>query len=194
MKTLTTILIIVLGIQIYLMMQLNDRLDQLSRQDSQVNGSATLPTPPERIIPKLDPDDKLAKEQPWSPYEEMQRLQNKMERIFEDSFSRFHLNTSPGSFSKTPDVDFQERSDRYIVTINVPGANINSLETKLENRKLYVSIETEHSEDKDNGEYKYRERFRGEFRRVLTLPGPVDAAQMTTDYRNGVLAITIPKA
>jgi HSP20 family protein len=33
----------------------------------------------------------------------------------------------------------------------------------------------------------------GEFHRALTLPGPANAAKMKTDYRNGVLTITIPK-
>ena len=33
----------------------------------------------------------------------------------------------------------------------------------------------------------------GEFHRALTLPGAADAAKTKTDYRNGVLIITIPK-
>ena len=64
---------------------------------------------------------------------------------------------------------------------------------KLENQQLHISIKTEAQKDEneDNkGQYRYRERFIGQFLRVLTLPGPANAAKMATDYHNGV----IPKA
>ena len=126
----------------------------------------------------------------------MQRMQNEMERVFGDSFSRFHMNTPLGSLSKVPDVDLQEKSDRYVVIVNAPGADESSLLVKLEDRVLHISIKTEHAEDKTdekNGHYSFRERFMGEFHRTLTLPGPANAAKMKTDYHNGVLTITSPK-
>jgi HSP20 family protein len=126
----------------------------------------------------------------------MQRMQNEMEQIFGDSFSRFHLKSPIGSLNKTPDVDLQEKSDHYIVTVNVPGAEESSLHVKLEKQQLHISVKTEGAKeqaDDQNGQYQYRERFVGEFQRVLTLPGPANAAQMKTDLHNGVLTITIPK-
>ncbi len=106
------------------------------------------------------------------------------------------MNTPLGRLSKTPEVDLQEKSDRYIVTVNAPGADESSLDVKLEDRILHISIKTEHAKDQTdekNGEFKYRERFFGEFQRVLTLLGPANASKMKTDYHNGVLTITIPK-
>ena len=101
-----------------------------------------------------------------------------------------------GSLSKMPDVDLQEKSDRYVVTVNVPGADESSLSVNLEDRILHISIKMEHNEDQtdeENGQYTYRERFTGEFHRALTLPGPANASKMKTDYHNCVLTITIPK-
>jgi HSP20 family protein len=74
-------------------------------------------------------------------------MQNEMEQLFSDSFSRFHMNTPLGSLNKVPDVDLQEKSDRYIVTVNAPGADESSLVVKLEDRILHISIKTEHAED-----------------------------------------------
>jgi HSP20 family protein len=102
-----------------------------------------------------------------------------------------------GSLSKAPDVDLQEKPDRYIVTVNAPGADESSLNVKLEDRVLRISIKTEQAKDEaddKNGEYHYQERFVGQFERALTLPGPANAAKMTTEYHNGVLTLTIPKA
>jgi HSP20 family protein len=140
-------------------------------------------------------DDDLFNGRAWNPYEEMQHMQDEMELLFGDSFSRFHLNFPLGSLSKSPDVDLQEKVDQYIVTVNAPGANESSINVKLEGSVLDIAIKTEQgTEDNDqNKDYKYRERFIGEFKRVITLPGAADAAKMKTEYHNGVLTITIPK-
>lgn len=194
---ITAVLVIVLGIQSYMMLQLNDRLNQLSGQEKQAGSpQIKIPKLPDLNFPKPGLDDELFKDHSWNPYEEMQRMQKEMEQLFGDSFSRFHLNTPQGSLSKTPDIDLQEKSDRYIVTVNAPGADESSIVVKLEDQVLHISIKTEHADDKTddkNGHYSYRERFMGKFHRALTLPGPANAAKMKTDYRNGVLTITIPK-
>ena len=38
-----------------------------------------------------------------------------------------------------------------------------------------------------------RERFTGSFKRVVSLPEDVDAAQVNATYRNGVLRVVLPK-
>jgi len=194
---IAAVLVIVLGTQAYMMYRMNDRLNQLSGQENQVGSpQIKIPKLPSLTFPKPGLNEPLFKDHPWNPYEEMQRMQKEMEQLFGDSFSRFHLNTPLGSLSKTPEIDLQEKPDRYVATVNAPGADESSLAVKLEDRILHISIKTEHSEDKtddQNGQYSYRERFMGEFHRALTLPGPANAAKMKTDYHNGVLTITIPK-
>lgn len=191
---LVAILIIAFGVQAYILSRMNDHLNRLSQADNSV-GSPAIKLP--RLnLPKLDLDDKFLKDDEWNPYAEMQRMQNEMERMFGDSFSRFHLKMPVGSLNKTPDVDLQEKPDRYIVTVNVPGAEESSLNVKLEKQQLHISVKTEQAKDETddkNGQYQYRERFVGEFHRVLTLPEPANATQMKTDFHNGVLTITIPK-
>ena len=194
---IAVVLVTALGIQAYMIFQLNDRLTQLNGQQNQAGRpQIKIPKPPDLTLPQQGQDDEFFKDGPWNPYEEMQRMQKEMEQLFGDSFSRFHMNTPLGNLNKVPDVDLQEKSDRYIVTVNAPGADLSSLLVNLEDRVLHISIKTEHAEnqtDEKNGQYRFRERFMGEFHRALTLPGPADAAKMETDYRNGILVITIPK-
>jgi len=193
---IAAVLVIILGIQAYTMFRLNDRLNQLSGFYSQTGEPQSLSNLPKSNRPKSD-DDEFFKDRTWNPYAEIQHMQNEMEQMFDDSFSRFHMKTPLGSLSKTPDVDLKEKSDRYIVTVNAPGADESSIDVKLEDQVLRISIKTEHAKDETdekNGKYQYRERFVGQFQRALTLPGPANAAKMTTEYHNGVLTITIPKA
>ena len=194
---IAAILIIILGIQDYMIFKLNSRINQLNARDYQAYSSQIkTPMPPNLTLSQSDWNDEFFNNHPRSIYEEMQRMQKEIEQLFNDSFSRFHLDTPLSNLNKVPDVDLQEKSDAYIVTINAPGADASSLQVKLEDRILHISIKTEHAEDQTdekNGHYNFRERFIGEFQRVLTLPGPADATKMKTDYRNGVLTITIPK-
>lgn len=192
---IAAVLVIILGIQAYTMFRLNDRLNQLSGFYSQNGEPKTKTSNPPKPI--RSDGDEFFKDRTWNPYAEMQHMQNEMERMFEDAFSRFHMKTPSGRFSKMPDVDLQEKPDLYIVTMDAPGADESTMDVKLEDRVLHISIKTEQAkdeaDDKSSG-YKYRERFVGQFERSLTLPGPANAAKMATDYHNGVLTITIPKA
>ena len=190
------ILLVIFGIQTYLVFQLNDKVKKLTEPD---NSSFLQPLKkslnPITAIPKSNLNAPFAADQFWNPYEEMQRMQTEMEQIFGDSFSRFQFNHPFGNFDKTPETDLKENADAYVVTINAPGADKSSLDVKLEGQKLSISIKTEAAEESNNhnGQYQRRERFFGKFHRILTLPGAANAAKMTTDYVNGVLTITIPK-
>jgi len=191
---ITAILVIALAIQTYMVFQLNNKVNRLNQQDN-LSILQPIKKPQLPVIPKPDLNDPFFDNKSWSPYEEMQRMQAEMEQLFGDSFSRFHSNQPFGSFDKTPEVDLKDEGDAYIVTVNAPGADKSSLDVKLENQQLHIAIKTDKAEetDKDNGQYQRRERFVGRFYRVMTLPGPANAAKMTTDYKDGVLTIKIPK-
>ena len=105
------------------------------------------------------------------------------------------MNTHAGSTTKIPAIDLKEEPDRYVVTVDVPGADESSLDVALDGRQLTLSINTENvTEQSENNGYQRRERFRGEFQRSITLPGDVDQASMKTELKNGVLTITLSKA
>ncbi|MGR9087067.1 MAG: Hsp20/alpha crystallin family protein [Gammaproteobacteria bacterium] len=186
------ILVIALAFQSYTVYRLNDTVNRLTGHDLEGTG-------PNLELPKpLQPrpgfrNDPFSGQ--WNPYEEMERMQKEMERIFEDSISRFQMNTPSGRFGKAPEVDLRETRDSYVVTANVPGADDSTLDVRLEDNILSISVKTEKSAEASDSrdQYRRRERFVGEFRRSMTLPGPVDDAHMKTGYRNGVLTITIPK-
>lgn len=186
------ILAIALGVQSYRLYQLSNKINQLTGQGGTESGPKTGLTRPLLPKPRL-------KEFPfsdkWAPYAELERMQKEMEQIFEDSFSRFHMNTPLGSLNKTPDVDLRETPDSYIVTVNLPGADESTFSVKVEEDILRISVKTERlSEESNNSDhFRRRERFVGEFQRALTLPGPVDSAKMKTGYKNGVLTIYLPK-
>jgi len=82
------------------------------------------------------------------------------------------------------------------MTVNLPGIDESTLKVNVEDHTLNISVKTEKTTEESNGDndnYSRKERFVGEFNRIMSLPGEVDAAKMKTDYKNGVLTITLPQ-
>ena len=114
--------------------------------------------------------------------------------MFDGFFSHFHMKTPLG---RVPEVDLQEKPGRYVVTVNAHVDDQSSVDVKLEYQVLRISIKTEHTKietDNKNVKNQYHACFVGQFQKLLTLPCAVNADKMTSEYRNGVLTLTIPKA
>ena len=183
------ILLAILGGQTYMIYSLQQQLPHSTAKQSPSLNVKGQQGPPDVL------DDDFFNSGNWDPYQEMQRMQNEMEHVFGNSFSRFHMNRDLDAFTRMPALDLKEESDRYIVKIDMPGADTGSLSIKLEGRQLTVSMKTERQETEENDKnFQRRERFSGTFERSLTLPGPVKESAMKSDYKDGVLTIVIPKA
>lgn len=200
--TIAIVFTVILGIQAYVIFQMNERIKGLVELDNRSNDfqfkiQNQTPKIPDPKPLKPIPDDEFFKDLPWNPYEEMQHMHNEMEQLFSETYSHFHMNTPAGTFTKVPEVNLQETPDLYVITMNAPGADVSSVNVKLDDRLLHVSIKTEHEaenkKDEKQGEYRFRERFVGELHRAITLPGPADASKIKTSYFNGILTIEVHK-
>ena len=182
------IVLAVLGGQTYMIYNLQQHLRQLTVKESPAGNTEGRQTLPNAF------DDNLFDHDTWDPYQEMQRMQSHMEQLFGNAMSRYHMNKGFGAFTKMPALDLKEEPNRYVVSMDIPGADTSSLTINLEGRQLSVSMHTERKEDDNGQHFQRRERFTGTFQRSLTLPGPVKESAMTSDYKDGVLTIAIPKA
>mgnify|MGYP001478791858 CR=1 FL=1 len=136
----------------------------------------------------------------WDPLDEMKRMREHMNSLFDDSFGRFSLVPGAGKQGDrypgfSPKLDLQEKDDCYVARMDIPGANKNDISVTLEDRVLTVTGRVQETvEQKDRNQVLRKERRSGRFERTLTLPGPVLPDKMDARYENGVLTVTIPKA
>ena len=135
----------------------------------------------------------------WDPFEEMFRMREQMDRLFGESMNR--LRRSPSGLERfrdwsfQPEMDLREEEDRYVVRFNIPGAEKTDIHVAIDDRVLTVSgVTNQHVTHEEGGRVLRTERRQGQFRRTVTLPGPVEAEAMETHYEQGVLRITVPKA
>jgi len=93
--------------------------------------------------------------------------------------------------SRAMALDVMETDKEYRVLANLPGLKKEDVKISLEQRQL--TIETAVQKEEENVNFYYRERYYGKYRRVITLPGNVDANSIKAKMENGLLEIVIPK-
>ena len=123
---------------------------------------------------------------PWSPLFDVDQL-----------FHQFFDHPSSGSdapLSKwNPPLDLSETDQDVIIRSEIPGVKPDELEITVDGDLLTLAGEKKsETEEKDANHYYVERRF-GSFCRQLELPSSVDSENVTADYRDGVLTITVPK-
>lgn len=102
---------------------------------------------------------------------------------------------SDGGFGEvTPALDVRDTDDAYIVETELPGVNPDDVEVTIDGRTLTIKGDFAESREEDRDNYLLRERRRGQFMRAVALPGMVEVDKVTSNYEDGVLTITLPKA
>lgn len=132
----------------------------------------------------------------WDPFQEMDQIQQMMNRMFRDSFSR-------GSFDRgferqgfyEPDLDVEDTKDAYLIRLDLPGIDKDKINVKVQNNVLTISGErkSEKEETQEDGNFYRMERSFGSFMKSFPIPSDADANAMIAENKNGVLTIRLPK-
>jgi HSP20 family protein len=128
----------------------------------------------------------------WDPFREFSTLQDRMNRLFRDSFGegRDEALTTTGF---APAVDVYEDEHNVTLKIEVPGIDEKDIDVRIENNLLTVHGERKFEKEEKEENYRRIERQYGSFTRSFTLPNTVDAEKVNANYEKGVLKITLAK-
>ena len=91
-----------------------------------------------------------------------------------------------------PPINVGSTPERVDVYLFAAGLDPKSLDFSIQQNLLAVAGSRK-VEVSPEAEYYRRERYDGEFRRVITLPDDVDPDKVEAKYRDGVLQITIQR-
>ena len=132
-------------------------------------------------------------------FQHFQKLQEDMNKMFEE----FNKNAFKGiaidpafekSFSFNPDTDLKDKGDSYELKMDLAGMDDKSIKIDVKGNYLSVTAKSEESKEKKEGDkIIHQERHVGMVQRGMTLPKDADTEHYKSEYKNGVLTITIPK-
>ncbi|HTY37931.1 MAG TPA: Hsp20/alpha crystallin family protein [Bacteroidota bacterium] len=93
----------------------------------------------------------------------------------------------------TPVADIYETADAFVIKLDMPGAEKESISVTIEPGMLAVKGKAE-SHKLINGQLVFSEIGRRIYERRFNLGEGVDGSKVEAQFENGVLGITIPKA
>ncbi len=129
----------------------------------------------------------------YDPFRELRGLHDDMNRLFMTNFPRGLDQEGFTSGAWSPSVDIFENKDSIVLEAELPGMNREDIELSIENNVITIGG-SRHFEKKDEGDTYYRvERSSGSFTRSFTLPQTVTSEDVTAEFKNGVLRVSLPK-
>ena len=120
-------------------------------------------------------------------------LQDRVNRIFRESFSPERPDEALTTSNFAPPVDVYEDEHNLTLKIEVPGIDEKDINVSIENNTLTVHGERRFEKDEKEENFHRVERMYGSFTRSFTLPNTVDLEQVSAHYENGVLKIRLAK-
>ncbi len=112
------------------------------------------------------------------------------EQVFDSLFGKSYK-PAPGTASLP--LDIIERGNTLYVTAPVPGVNPSELEVTIENNVLTIKGESKHTAENEGDKVYRREVYFGAFSRSIRLPEKLDVENVSADFTNGLVTISIPR-
>jgi len=131
------------------------------------------------------------------PLKDLAQLQDKMNRIFEDSLSLLRTGEGKELFalgSWVPPVDIYETEETIVLSAELPGMKKEDMSVEIKDNTLTIKGERKFERDSAAKSYSRIERSYGTFQRVFTLPHLVQQDKVKARYENGILEIILSKA
>ncbi|MDR2567116.1 MAG: Hsp20/alpha crystallin family protein [Bifidobacteriaceae bacterium] len=121
---------------------------------------------------------------PFDPFRDI-------DRVF-GQFSR-----AAASEARVMPMDLYRQGDAFVVKVDLPGVNPDSIDIDVDDRTLTIRAERPAIEldvSQDNNTWLSRERASGTYARQISLGPGLDLGRIDANYRDGVLTLTIPVA
>jgi HSP20 family protein len=114
-------------------------------------------------------------------------------RAFPDWFGRELSGPAAGAGRLLPAVDIRQEEGKFVIEVDVPGYKPEEVNVSVEDRVLTIQGERSSESKEEKEGYIRTERQRGKMFRQFTLPGAVQADDITAKVADGVLTIQVPQ-
>jgi HSP20 family protein len=117
----------------------------------------------------------------------------KMNQYF-NSLIESHLNAAALNNINYPRTDIKDAKDKIIIKFDLAGVPKENIKLTINDDKI-LTLEGEKKETKEakSKDYVKKEIFYGSFKKMIQLPENINEEKLSTEFKNGILTITIPK-
>jgi HSP20 family protein len=131
----------------------------------------------------------------WNSMQELIAIQEKMNRLFEETLYRREFLEAPVERSSplwSPAADAYESAGEYVFQVEIPGVSLSEVNLEVDGGKLRIS--GTRPEIHSSSRFLRMERIYGEFVREFEIPSGIDTDGISASLDSGILTITAPRA
>ena len=135
----------------------------------------------------------------WDPFQEMERMQEEIDRAIRNATEQFRLGPSATTFR--PDAGYssqfnlRDRKDHFELRAYLPDAEASDVNVKIDNdTTLRISVVHKRHEMKKENALEASVTELGQYEQIITLPEAVRSPEMKIERKGHEVIITIPKA
>jgi HSP20 family protein len=123
------------------------------------------------------------------PFGSLLEFQEALEALRASSW----LESSPSGAGAYPPINVFRKGEDFVLVAELPGIKKSDLDIQVKENTVRIAGSKNVSYPEKAGLHR-RERLVGRFDRALSLPIKIDADQTKAEYRDGILALFLPRA
>jgi HSP20 family protein len=124
------------------------------------------------------------------PFDAMLRLQRELEARVASGWLGDTTTAGVGAF---PPINLFQQGHDFVAVVELPGVAKSDLEIQAKESTIRLSGKKA-IQYGENASVHRRERLAGSFDRTINLPVRIDPDRIKAEFRNGILALFIPRA
>lgn len=117
-------------------------------------------------------------------------LQRALDSAMSSDWFSGTMTAGPGAY---PLVNVFQQGDDFVVVAELPGVNKQDLAIEVKRNQLRIAGKKVVQQGEGKSVHR-RERLSGDFDRTVTFPAAIQAEGVKAEYRDGILALFIPRA
>jgi HSP20 family protein len=130
----------------------------------------------------------------WDPFRDVAALQDRINRIFSESFGRSRdIDDEVSLYDWRPPVDIYETADGIVLKVELPGVNKDEVSVEVKDNVLTLKGERLLDPEIEDDDYYRKERSFGKFNRSFSLQEPIKPDLIKASFKDGVLTVEIPR-
>ena len=128
----------------------------------------------------------------WDPFRELLTLQERLDKMYRE-IEKTRKQEDFVSSAWTPPVDIFELGEKFVLKLEIPEVDKESIDIKINDNELTIRGERKIEPGIEPDSYHRMERGYGTFTRSFSLTKTIDSTKIKAAIKDGILRIELPK-
>lgn len=126
----------------------------------------------------------------WNPWQEIDTMQRQINSLFERSLVPTASNIRSVAI---PPAEIKDTVDAIHLKLEIPGMEAKDINVQVMENAVYISGERKTENKTEENRLTRSEFHYGKFQRLISLPARIQNTNVTAEYKDGILNLTLPK-